>query len=51
MSVENKQEESIIVCKKLKEMLEVKDFQTLVAYHPFDDEVDISEVSNWCAER
>lgn len=51
MSEENKQKESIVVCRKLEEILEGKDFQTLVTYHSFDDEVDVSEVSNWCAER
>lgn len=51
MSEENKQEENIIVCRKLEEILEGKDFQTLVTYHSFDDEVDVSEVSNWCVER
>jgi len=48
MSEKNKREESSIVCEKLIEILAKKEFETIVGYVAFDDEVDISKINEWC---
>lgn len=44
----NKQQESKSVCGKLIEILSRKEFDTIITYHPFDDEIDISKINEWC---
>lgn len=48
MSAREKQKESATVYRKLLEILPNKKFDTLVAYHAFDDEINISQIDEWC---
>ncbi len=48
MSEEAQQQENNSVYNRLIEILPNKKFETLVAYHSFHDEIDISKISEWC---
>ena len=43
-----KQEESDSVCGKIIEILLRKECDTIITYHAFDDEIDISKINEWC---
>jgi len=45
---ETKKQESDIVCQKLRDILSQKNFNTLVTYTAFHDELDVSWISDWC---
>jgi 5-formyltetrahydrofolate cyclo-ligase len=45
MSDEKKKKESEIVCIKLIEILTKKDFETLITYVAFDDEIDVFKIN------
>lgn len=51
MSPDSKVQESDEVCQNLIQKLNQKDFQTLITYEPFGDEVDITTVTNWCRDE
>lgn len=51
MSEIKKKQESDIVSQKLISILSEKDFQVLVTYDAFSDEIDVSEIANWCREK
>ena len=44
----NKQQESDSVCEKIIEILSRKECETIITYHAFDDEIDISKINEWC---
>ncbi len=48
MSKREKENDSNIIYTKLVNILSGKEFQTIVAYHAFADEVDISKIGEWC---
>jgi 5-formyltetrahydrofolate cyclo-ligase len=50
MSDEKKKKESEIVCIKLIEILAKKDFETLITYVAFDDEIDVFEINKQIEE-
>jgi 5-formyltetrahydrofolate cyclo-ligase len=47
MSADHKQQESKNVCTQLTEILSKKEFNTVITYQAFPDEVDISEIGDW----
>ena len=48
MSEKEKENESSIVYTKLISILSEKEFETIITYHAFDDEIDISKIGEWC---
>lgn len=51
LSSDSKAQESEEVCQNLIQKLNQKNFQTLITYEPFHDEIDISAVTNWCRDQ
>lgn len=47
MSETHKQQESDSMCGKLIEILSRKDCDSIITYHAFDDEIDISKINEW----
>jgi len=47
MSLDEKKKESAKVCLLVRKSLATKKFKTIISYHAFDDEVDVSEISLW----
>ncbi len=48
LSLEAKQGESISACNEVITLLGQYDFETLVSYTAFPDEVDTSNIHTWC---
>jgi 5-formyltetrahydrofolate cyclo-ligase len=48
LSLEAKQAESISVCNEVITLLGQYDFETLVSYTAFPDEIDTSSIHTWC---
>jgi 5-formyltetrahydrofolate cyclo-ligase len=51
MTVSEKKEESGKITQKLIAFLQEKEFQALITYLPFADEVDITAVTNYFREE
>lgn len=47
MSIDEKKKESAEVCLQVMESLATKNFETIIIYHAFDDEIDVSEIALW----
>jgi 5-formyltetrahydrofolate cyclo-ligase len=47
MSIDEKKKESTEVCLQITESLATKNFKTIIIYHAFDDEIDISQIALW----
>lgn len=47
-SLESRQVESISVCNEVITLLEQYDFETLVSYTAFPDEIDTNRIHTWC---
>ena len=50
LSLESRQAESDEICKNLIQKLNQKNFQTLITYLPFADEINIVAVTNYFRE-
>ncbi len=50
MSTHEKGQESINVCLQITKSLAKKNFKTIILYHAFDDEIDVSRVALWAEE-
>jgi len=50
MSIDEKEQESMEVCLQVTESLATKNFKTIIIYHAFDDEINISRVALWAEQ-
>lgn len=50
-SLQSRQTENIAVCKEVIALLEEYDFETLVSYTAFPDEIDTSNIHTWCEDH
>jgi len=50
MSIDEKERESVDVSLRITKSLAEKNFKTIILYHAFDDEIDVSPVVLWAEE-
>lgn len=50
MSIDEKDRESVNVCLQITKNLAKKNFKTIILYHAFDDEIDVSRVALWAEQ-
>ena len=50
MSIDEKDRESVNVCLQITKILAKKNFKTIILYHAFDDEIDVSRVALWAEQ-
>ena len=50
MSTDEKEQESAEVSLQIIKNLAKKNFKTIITYHAFDDEIDVSPVAHWAEQ-
>lgn len=50
MSIDEKEQESAEVSLQIIKSLATKKFKTIITYHAFDDEIDVSPVAHWAEQ-